>query len=79
LAVKVQIKRISKALFVLAGSSAVIMALSAIQPAPGEGYYPGRIGAAAEWLFFILAQYLCPALLLASVIGIIVLIGKKRI
>ncbi|MFA5015057.1 MAG: hypothetical protein WC549_05900 [Actinomycetota bacterium] len=79
LAAKAHIKRISKALFILAGSSAVIMALSAIQPVPGEGYYQGRIGAAAEWLFFILAQYLCPVLLLASAIGIIVLIGKKRI
>lgn len=79
LAAKAHIKKISKALFILVGSSAVIMALSAIQPAPGEGYYAGRIGAAAEWLFFILAQYLCPALLLAGIIGIIVLIGKKRI
>jgi len=79
LAVKAHIKRISKALFILTGSSAVVMALSAIQPVPGEGYYPGRIGAAVEWLFFILAQYLCPILLLASVIGIIVLIRKKRI
>ncbi len=79
LAAKAHIKKILKALFILVGSSAVVMALSAIQPAPGEGYYPGRIGAAAEWLFFMLAQYLCPVLLLASTIGIIVLIGKKRI
>jgi len=78
-AAKAHFRKISKALLILVGSSAVIIALCAIQPAPGEGYYPGIAGAMAEWIFLILAQYLCPVVLLAGSIGIIVLIAKKRI
>ena len=79
LASKAHFTKISKAFFILAGSSALCLAVSMGQPGPGAGYYPGRIGAVAEWAFFIIAQYLCPIALLAGVIGIIVLIAKKRI
>jgi len=79
LAAKAHFTKISKALFILVGSSAVGIAISAIQPAPGQGYYPGRIGAIAEWVFFILAQYVCPIALLVGAIGIIVLIARKNV
>jgi hypothetical protein len=48
LAAKAHIKKILKASSILIESSAVITTLSAMQPAPGEGCYAGRIGTAAE-------------------------------
>ena len=79
LAAKAHFTKISKSFFILKGSSALCIAVSIIQPGPGEGYYPGRIGAIAEWAFFILERYVCPIALLVGVVGSIVLIAKKRI
>jgi hypothetical protein len=85
LAAKANITRISKAFFILAGSSAAGIVIGSVlhnlvyalfMKLFGEGFWAGM---GDEPVFFIIALIVCPIALLAGIIGCIVLIAKKKV
>jgi hypothetical protein len=85
LAAKAKFTKISKAFFILTGSSALGMGASMVLhnlvyalliKLFGEGLWAGM---GDEPVFFILATIVCPLGLLVGVIGCIVLLAKKKI
>ena len=85
LAAKAKINRISKAFFILTGSSAAGIVIGSVLhnlvyalfiELFGKGFWAGM---GDEPVFFIIALVVCPIALLAGIIGCIVLIARNKV
>jgi len=85
LAAKAKINRISKAFFILTGSSAAGIVIGSVLhnlvyalfiELFGKGFWAGM---GDEPVFFIIALVVCPISLLAGIIGCIVLIARNKV
>ena len=85
LAAKAKLTKISKAFFILTGSSAAGIVVGSVLhnlvyalfiKLFGEGFWAGM---GDEPVFFIFATIVCPVALLVGIIGGIVLIAKKKV